>query len=391
MAWRNVKVEDQREYLVKSYISKSATMSELCEECGVSRKTGYKWYQRYMESGSKGLADQSKAPTTPNRKYSNAQLMKALELKQKYPRFGPKKILALLKRYHPEEHWPCATRLYSIFKEHHLVCSRKLRRRVPRTHPLGDIHDSNDVWCADFKGWFRTKDQSKVEPLTITDGYSRFLIRCLHLERKRSLDVWKAYSDAFYEYGLPKRLRTDNGPPFATTGVGRLSNLSVNLIKAGVTPEWIAPGHPEENGRHERFHRSLKEAVANPPAQTFSEQITRMNVFVEEYNFERPHEGLNQQVPGSCYEPSRIEWDGNLRSPEYDTQEMIIRKVGQNGCIYWKRVSHYLGQVISGEYVGLKEIDDDCFRIFYGPVFLGTLMAKSGFKRPAILNSKRRK
>lgn len=390
MAWRNIKVEDRREYLVKSYLNKFATMQELCDECGVSRKTGYKWVKRYTEEGSIGLLDQSRAPKTPNRKYTDAQITKLLELKQKRPRYGPKKILAIAKKHYPEESWPCPTRLYEIFKDHHLVSSRKLRRRVPRTQPLGDVNASNDVWCADFKGWFLTKDKSKVEPFTVTDGFSRFIIKCIHLERKRFEDVWKVLSYAFHEYGLPRRIRTDNGPPFATTGVGRLSKLSVHLIKAGVTPEWINPGHPEENGRHERFHRSLEEEIANPPADTFIEQLSRMKFYVDEFNFERPHEALDLQVPGSYYEPSKNIWDGKLRSPEYDTNEMIIRKVGQNGCIHVKQNENYLGSVISGEYVGLKQIDEDTYKIFYGPVFLGTLLNNSDFRRPEMPKWKQR-
>lgn len=388
MAWRCVKVEERREYLVKSYTSKAASMSELCEECGVSRTTGYKWYHRYIEEGECSFSDKSRAPKSPKRKFTQGQMTMALELKQKHPRFGPNKIAAVLQREYPEQTWPSPTRLYLLFKEHHLVCSRKLRRRVPRTHPLGDVNASNDVWCADFKGWFLTEDQSKIEPLTITDGYSRFVIKCIHLEKKRSIDVWRVYSEAFFEYGRPLRIRTDNGPPFATTGVGRLSSLSVNLIKAGVIPEWINPGHPEENGRHERFHRSLNEAIANPPARTFSEQMTRMRSFVEEYNFDRPHEGLGQQTPGSYYEPSIRQWDGKLRPPEYDSKEMAVRKVGSSGCIHWKGLECYLGQVLSTEYVGIKEVGDGRHQVYYGPVFLGMLDEAVGFRRPELLRRK---
>lgn len=381
MAWRTVKVEDQREFLVKSYLGGVASMKELCQECGISRKTGYKWVHRYEKKGKKGLLDQSKAPLEPDRKYSQTQIEQSLEVKRKHPKYGPKKVLALLKRHFPGESWPSPTRLYEIFKEHHLVCSRKLRRRVPRTQPLGAINESNDVWCANFKGYFMTGDKSKVEPFTITDGFSRFLIRCQHLERKRTEDIWKVVSEAFHEYGLPKRFRTDNGPPFATISVGRLSQLSVYLIKAGVTPEWITPGHPEENGRHERFHRSLKEAIANPPLDTFLNQISVMRAFVEEYNFERPHEALDLQVPGSIYSPSQRIWDGKLRSPEYDSS-LAIRKVGQNGCIYVKGKEFYLGSVISGELVGMKEIDEGSFEVFYGPIFLGTVIRGLDFLRP---------
>lgn len=372
MAWRLTKVEELREYLVKSYISKLASMSELCEECGVSRKTGYKWYYRYLEEGVTALEDASKAPKCPKRKYNEEVILTALNLKQQYPKYGPKKIYAMLCKKCPLIEWPSPTRLYEVFKEHHLVCSRKLKRRVQRTHPLGEVNFSNDVWSADFKGWFLTKDKQKVEPFTITDNYSRYVICCQHLERKTFEDVWKAYSNVFFNYGLPRRIRTDNGPPFATTGAGRLSRLSINLIKAGVVPEWITPGHPEENGRHERFHRSLKDEIANPPAPSFEEQIRQMQVFVEEYNFERPHEAIGQQTPGSIYTPSTRQWDGKLRSPQYDVGA-TLRKVGSSGCIHYKQGGCYIAQILEGEYLSLDQFDNDSFNVYYGPVFLGIL------------------
>lgn len=373
MAWRLTKVEELREYLVKSYISKLASMSELCEECGISRKTGYKWYHRYLEGGAIALEDLSRAPKCAKKKYNEEIISTALSLKQQHPKYGPKKIHVMLCKKYPLIEWPSPTRLYEIFKEYHLVCSRKLRRRVQRTHPLGEVNFSNDVWCADFKGWFLTKDKQKVEPFTITDGYSRYVICCQHLERKTFENVWKAYSNAFINYGLPARIRTDNGPPFATTGAGRLSRLSINLIKAGVTPEWINPGHPEENGRHERFHRSLKEEIANPPASSFEEQLRQMEVFVEDYNFERPHEAIGQETPGSIYTPSNRQWDGKLRSPEYDVGT-TLRKVGSSGCIHYKQVHCYVAQILEGEYLRLEKFDNDAFNVYYGPIFLGVLM-----------------
>lgn len=384
MAWRTKKVEDQREYLVKSYLSKFATMSDLCNELGISRKTGYKWVERYQEGGANALSNASTAPKIPYRKFSEESIDQALLIKQKYPKFGPKKVHAILSKIYPEQIHPSVTRLYEIFKDYHLVSSRKLKRRVPRTHPLGEVNASNDVWCADFKGWFLTQDKSKIEPFTITDGYSRYIIQCKHLERKNFECVWKVYEELFKELGLPLRIRTDNGPPFATTGVGRLSRLAINLVKVGITPEWINPGHPEENGRHERFHKSLKDAIANPPALSFSEQIMKMNAFIEEFNFERPHEALNQQVPGSVYHPSERKWDGRLRSPEYNSQEMKIRKVGSSGCIYWKQTGYYLGQLLAGEYVGLREIEGEFYEIYYGPIFLGTFQEGKSFNKPKL-------
>jgi transposase InsO family protein len=268
--------------------------------------------------------------------------------------------------------WPSPTRLYEIFKENNLVTPKRLRGRVPATHPLGELNGSNDTWMADFKGWFLTLNNTKCEPLTITDGYSRYLIKCVHLNNKTSEYAWPVFKEAFLEYGLPNRVRTDNGCPFGSVGAGRLTDLSVKLIKAGVVPEWINPGHPEENGRHERFHGTLQQAVANPPAFDLQEQIQRMAIFQEEYNHERPHESLNMEPPIKYYSSSQRKWDGVLRSPEYDTQAMLVRKVGQNGCIWIKQHEYYITQVLTGEYVGIKE-NSEGMQVNYGPVNLGHL------------------
>lgn len=373
MAWRLKKVEDQRKELVETYLKGTFTMTELCERFGVSRKTAYKWCARYQRFGENGFKDQSRAPHNPNVVYSNDVVTKAIDAKLKHRGWGPKKIKSNLKRHYPNMKLPSATRLYEIFRENNLIVPRRLRNRIPATHPLGELNDSNDVWIADFKGWFLTQDGAKCEPLTITDGFSRYLIKCEHLYDKSADYVWPMFVEAFQEYGLPHRVRTDNGPPFGSVGPGRLTALSIKLIKIGVMPEWINPGHPEENGRHERFHLTLKEAVANPPAQTIQEQIIRMKVFQEEYNFERPHESLGMNTPGSVYTKSTRKWDGILRSPEYDTQTMLIRKVGQNGCVYIRQCEYYVSQTLTGEYVGIEENETGEWRVRYGAVYLGQL------------------
>ena len=373
MAWELKNVENQRRELTNAYIRGESSMTELCTKYGVSRKTGYKWIKRYQANGYKGLEDLSKAPKKPHVLFSESFIEIAIELKIKHPTWGPKKILAKLNRDFPKLKWPSPTRLYEIFKEYHLVTSKRIRKRVPATHPLGDLNNSNDVWMADFKGWFLTQNKQKCEPLTITDGFSRYLLKCTHLEKKSVEHVWPVFESVFSEYGLPNRIRTDNGAPFATVGAGRLSQLSINFIKAGITPEWINPGHPEENGRHERFHLTLKIAVANPPAENLKEQLIKMVIFQNEYNFERPHEALNMDTPGTCYAYSIRKWDGKLRSPEYNTTECIVRKVGQNGCIWINQQEYYIGQTLTGEYVSIKESENNQFKLHYGPVYLGIL------------------
>jgi len=378
MAWRLKKVEEQRKELVESYLNGTMTMRELCEEFGVSRKTAHKWCVRYRSQGDKGLKDQSKAPHNPNTVYSDEIINLALEMKLKRRSWGPRKIIGKLIKNHPGKRWPCATRLYEIFKDHNLVLPRRLRSRVPATHPLGEVNHSNDVWIADFKGWFLTQDKTKCEPLTITDAFSRYLIRCTHVRKKSSEYVWAILAGAFQEYGLPTRVRTDNGPPFGSTGIGRLTPLSIKMIKAGVTPEWINPGHPEENGRHERFHLTLKNEVANPAATTLQEQLRCIEHFIEEYNFERPHEALEMHTPSEYYQQSMRIWDGVLRAPEYDSPSMLVRKVGQNGCIWIKQTEYYVGQSLMGEYIGIEEAEEG-FNVRYGPIHLGKL--KDGVKR----------
>lgn len=382
MAWENFNVEEQRLQVAQAYASGHA-MTEICKRFGISRKTGYKWIHRFLDQGEEGLGDKSKAPLNPNYRYSPEQMERAIDLKLRKRGWGPKKILAKLQELYPKEDWPCPTRLYEIFKDHHLVTSRKIRSRVPATAPLGHLTDCNDTWAVDLKGWFMTGDNRKCEPLTITDCVSRYLIQCTHLEKHSVEYVWPIFDMAFREYGLPKRLRSDNGPPFGSTAAGRLTVLSVKLIKAGVIPEWIRPGHPEENGRHERFHLTLKQAIASPPKDTLALQIQAMDRFQQEYNFERPHEALDFRTPGSCYRYSQRSWDGILRSPEYDTREVDTRKVGQSGCIWLHGNEHFIGGVLCGEYVALKANQSDELEVHYGPVYLGKLTIK-GLKRPII-------
>jgi putative transposase len=388
MAWETYKVEEQRLQLVRAYTQKETSMTFLCKHYGITRKTGYKWVQRYSEQGEEGLRDLSKAPHKPNQTYDSLIIDQAVALKLIKRGWGPKKIAWKLKELYPDMNWPSPTRLYQIFKELHLVTSRRLRNRVPATAPLGELTACNNTWTVDLKGWFRTGDGHKCEPLTITDAYSRFLIRCCHLDTHTAEDVWPLFDTAFREFGLPNRVRSDNGPPFGSIGVGRLTSLSVKLVKAGVMPEWTRPGHPEDNGRHERFHLTLQQATANPAKATLALQMQAMSEFQHEYNFERPHEAINMSTPGSWYKPSSKTWDGVFRPPEYDRKEMEIRKVGPSGCISVGKVDYYFGQTLTGEYVGLKAIADDKFEAYYGAVYLGSLDLRKGLEKPK-LNTRR--
>jgi transposase InsO family protein len=384
MAWRCLKVEEQRANFISEVINGEESITYLCKKYQISRKTAYKWYNRFLFLEEEGLKDLSRAPHNPKKLYSDDLINLAIDFKMAHRNWGPKKILVKLEEKYPNFNWPSPTRLYEIFKDYHLVTKRRYKSRLPATAPLGHLSGCNDIWAVDLKGWFMTKNRQKCEPLTITDCYSRYLIHCMHLNKHTVDHVWDVFERAFLEYGLPERVRSDNGPPFGCVGAGRLTGLSINLIKAGVMPEWIRPGHPEENGRHERFHLTLQQEVASPPKDTLKEQMQALCHFQHEYNFERPHEALGMATPASCYQPSLRKWDGILRSPEYDTTKSIVRKVCQSGCIWISQKEYYIGQALTGEYIAIQENNVGEKELYFGPVCLGKFDFEKGLEKPKI-------
>jgi putative transposase len=392
MAWGEIKVEDQRKKFVDACLADEDTMTEICRQYDISTRSGYKWLNRYKVEGIEGLKDRSRAPHNQALKTEEEIVEEILQVKFKYVRWGPKKILAYLKNLDPDTYWPSTTTIGNILSKKGLTVPRKLRKRVPgRENSLVECNHSNDLWCADFKGWFLTGDGNRCEPFTLTDGATRFLIRCVSLDLNNVDHVWAVLESAFREYGLPNYFRTDNGSPFATCGAGRLSKLSIKLIKAGVTPEWIDPGQPQQNGRHERMHRTLKYETACPPKFTIEEQMMRFKEFINYYNYIRPHEALNQKTPGSIYVPSTRVWKGKLHEPEYE-KGFLVRKVRPAGQISLKPFASdiFIGTALVGEHVGLKRVDDDIYEVYYGSIRLGkidktrTLILPEGKKRRKI-------
>lgn len=375
MPWSNIKMSDQRKIFFEEYLKGEQCIAELCRQFGISRPTGYKWIER----GESGLSfdDQSKAPHVQANATPQDIIDKILVIKFRWPKWGPKKIRSVLLREEPTIDLPSLTTIGNVLGRHGLIVPRKYRRRIAeRTTPLIDCQEPNDTWCIDFKGWSVTKDGHKCGPFTMMDADSRFLLSCISLERDNTANVWGIFDRNFREYGLPLRVRSDNGPPFASVSPGRVSLLTIKLIKAGVMPEWIDPGKPQQNGRHERMHLTL-ESEGIFPELILAEQIEKLTSFVHYYNFIRPHEAIGQKCPAEVYKPSPRRWDGVLRSPEYPSHYKVS-KVRNGGNMSWRGGDIYISTVFQGEPIGIEETVDGHI-LHYGPLTLGKI-GENGFE-----------
>ncbi len=366
---------EQRFEFVLEWAKHKSSMAELCRAFEISRKTGYHVVAQYQAEGLEGLKPHSRAPRHHPNAIDEEVCAAVVRAKAAHPGWGPKKLQPLVGE--PEsiqQQWPVASTRGAILVRAGLTVPRRPPRAhvPPRTQPFGSISQANDTWCADFKGWFRTADGVRCDPLTISDAHSRLLLRCQALHHGiHGQYVRPVFEATFREYGLPLRLRTDNGSPFAHVGAGGLSALSVWWIKLGIVPERIDPGQPSQNGRHERMHRTLNETTAQPPAATIRAQQQRFDAFRREYNHERPHEALGQQPPMGCYTASQRAYPRRLEEPTYPGADQE-RRVRHNGEIRWSSSTIYISQVLVGEPVGIYEAADG-WLVRYGPIDLGLL------------------
>jgi putative transposase len=367
MPWHETCVMDERMAFIVDWQREEWRFAALCRRYGVSRKTGYKWIGRFEAGGMDGLKDRSRAARSHPNAIEAVAADAVIAARMAHPSWGPKKIKAWLSMKCPTLGWPAQSTIAELLDRHGLVRHRRKRRRVaPHGAPLCAAVSANDVWGIDFKGWFRTGDGARCEPLSLSDLASRYVLRLQALERIDGEQVWSILQTAFHEFGLPAVMRSDNGPPFASTAAGGLSRLGVRLIKAGVTPERIEPGKPQQNGRHERMHRTLKQETANPPAATLRQQQRRFDTFRQSFNEERPHEALGQTPPAQHYNPPPRPYSGRLREPDY-ADGQAVRRVRSNGGIKWRGRGLFISEALIGEPVGLHEIDDGIFQISYGP------------------------
>jgi transposase InsO family protein len=365
MAWRASRVVDQRKKFVQEYESGEWTMAELCRIYEISRERGYKWLKPSQMEGGGGLEDRSRAPARhPNQTDSSIE-QQLLLLRRRHPSWGARKLRAYLQQKQPKRMWPAASTVGTLLKREGLtVPRRRMARTPPYSQPLASAVEPNQLWCADFKGWFRTRDGQRIDPLTMTDAASRYLLRCQVVDKTNTEQVQAIFEAAFRQYGLPVAIRTDNGPPFASRAISGLSRLALYWIKLGIIAERIAAGHPEQNGRHERMHRTLKAETSCPPAAHRRAQQEAFDRFRPIYNEQRPHEALGMKTPASYYSQSPRCYPAKVAQPEYDSN-LEVRRVQEHGQFKWNGNKVFISEVLCGEPIGLELIEEDQWLVYF--------------------------
>lgn len=374
MPWKETVPMLERAHLLALHQQGLFSMTELSQRFGISRKTAYKWIARAQEPGEMALCDRSRRPHTSPGQTPEPVREALLQARREHPTWGPKKLVAYLKRRMPPLEMPAPSTVGALLKEHGLSAPRRRRSRSvlhPGPAPLR-ADAPNDTWCADFKGQFRTGDGRHCYPLTITDAHSRFLLCCHGLPSVEQVPAMEVFLRVFAQFGLPRAIRTDNGTPFSSNAICGLSRLSIWWIKLGIHPQRIEPGRPEQNGRHERMHRTLAAETARPPQRDHRAQQTRFDAFRGEFNQERPHEAIGQRTPASVYVPSARSLPSRAPDPCYPghCKSVVVNK---NGVLRLHKRPVFVSETLTGEYVGLEEIEDGIWSVYFYDVLLGRI------------------
>jgi transposase InsO family protein len=388
MPFRDTCRMSERLRMLSDYDTGAFSVTQLCSQYGVSRPTFYLWLERRADGGSSWFADRSHAPLAPQRT-SPTIAAEVIAVRRRFEHFGPKKVLAWLQREQPNVAWPAASTIGDILAREGLVERSPRRRRPVRQGAIvSSAQAANDEWCADFKGHFLTGDGTRCDPLTLTDSFSRYGLQA-RITSTRLEAVRACFEAAFLECGMPLAIRSDNGTPFGSNGAGGLSRLSVWLLRIGVQPRFIPPASPQHNGRHERFHRTLKAHTLRPPADTARQQQDRFDRFRRHYNEERPHEALGQTPPQQHWVRSPREMPAKPPEPEYDGAD-AIRRVRSDGSIKWRGQLLFIGEAFVGELIAVKEIDDGINLLSFCGFDLGVIDRRSAFRRFAPLRHRLR-
>jgi len=384
MSWKETCAMSERMRFIGEMLQPQCNVTELCRRYGISRKTGYKWAERYRDGGVAALAERSHAPLQQAQAVDVSLVQLLVQSRHQHPSWGPRKLLAWLLKRHPRADWPAASTVGQILRRHGLVQPRK--RHVSATgarygSALVEAYGPNVVWCTDFKGQFRTQDQIYCYPLTLTDAFSRYLLVCRGMLSPTTQGVRPWFERAFREHGLPCVIRSDNGSPFATQGLVGLSRLAIWWIKLGIIPERIVPGCPQQNGRHERMHKTLKQETTTPAAANLRAQQRVFDRFVAEFNQERPHEALGQRPPARVYAASQRQYPPRIPRIEYP-QDYLVRTVYPTGEIKIGGHRVFVSETLAGEPLGLVQIDETLWRLHFASMPLALLDARVMRIRP---------
>jgi len=367
MPWKEMSVMDAKLLFIADCLRGEEPMTVLCERYGISRETGYVWKRRYEAEGSSGLVERSRAPHRHGTATPAELVVRIIEARKHKPYWGPKKLLAILAEADAAAAWPSPSTVAAILRREGLSAPRRRRRRALSVEqPFAAVEAANDAWCIDFKGWFRSGDGRRCDPLTVSDAFSRYLLG-LKILAPVTEAVAPAVDRLFQEHGLPAAIRSDNGPPFASSGAGGLTRLSARWAKLGIRLERIAPGQPQQNGRHERMHGTLKAETCKPPQPTPATQQARFDAFRQEFNHERPHEALGQRPPGLFYSASPRPWPARIEEPCYEPDE-AVRKVRCSGEIKWRGAMIFVSEALIGEPVGIRQREDGHWLVRFADV-----------------------
>jgi transposase InsO family protein len=381
MSWTTTDPKQEKAAFILEAQTGDFSVADLARRYGISRKTAYKWIERFEEEGWAGLEERSRAPREhPNALGSEVEKL-ILELKARWPKWGAPKLLVKL-RERLDAGCPSESSVSRILQRNGLVRPQGRRRSRAQGTVLEEYAANNAIWCADFKGWFKTADGMICNPLTITDGFSRYILRCQGLsEGTGSWAVKPIFESVMREYGMPEAIRTDNGTPFACAGLGGLTELSIWWLRLGIRLERSRPGCPQDNGRHERMHRTLKAEAATPPRATMAAQQRAFDAFRNQYNEERPHEALGGCTPSQVYQPSAREFPERMPEVEY-APSWETRQVRPSGQIKWKGKSVYVSKALIGERIGLEPIEEGTWMTYFAKHPLGVFDERTGEIEP---------
>ena len=376
MSWKRTSEMDEKVRFVAECLAGRESMTTLCARYGISRQTGYVLKRRYASEGVLGLSERSRSPLHHGRETAPELVKRIVELRREKPHWGPKKLLAKLKEGDAAQAWPVHATISAILQREGLVVPRVVRQRpLVVDQPFAAVDAANDAWAIDFKGWFETQDAVRCDPFTVTDVFSRYLLG-LQIMPQRTLPVQEHMDVLFKAHGVPAAIRSDNGAPFASRGAGGLTRLSVRWAKMGIRLERIQPGKPQQNGRHERMHRTLKAEACRPPSADAVEQQRRFDAFRQEYNCERPHEAIGQRQPVMLYEPSPTPFVEPRGDPDYGQDE--VRRVRSDGEIKWNGGLLYISDALIGEAVGIAECEHGHSLVRFAGVLVGLIDRRTG-------------